>query len=642
MSQVGRRLPAGADVQPDGSTHFRVWAPRPRDIRLVIEDSASSVKEIALESEDSGYFSVLVPQAGAGCRYRYRLDGRLFADPASRFQPDGPFGASQIVDPTQYRWRDASWDGITRRGQVLYELHVGTFTREGTWRAAMEHLSKLKRIGITAVEVMPVSDFAGRFGWGYDGVFPYAPTRLYGRPDDFRAFVDLAHEVGLGVILDVVYNHFGPSGCVHREYAEAYFTRQYENEWGDALNFDEPDSQPVRDYFVANAAYWIDEFHLDGLRLDAVHSINDRSPDHIVAAVARRAREAARGRSVAIIAENERQQTHLLRAAHRHGGIDAVWNDDFHHSAVVALTGRREAYYSDHHGTPQEFISAAKYGYLFQGQRYAWQKQSRGTRTDGIPPAAFVTFIENHDQIANSGHGSRLHRCAAPGQYRAVTALFLLLPSTPMLFQGQEFGASSPFLYFADHDGELAEAVQKGRAAFMSQFPSLASPDAQAQLPAPHDPATFERCKLQWDERVEHLAHRLLYEDLLALRRDEAAFRQQQAGAVDGALLGNEAFVLRYATAAPADERLLVVNLGPDLVAGSFAEPLTAPPTGFVWRMRWSSEHAQYGGLGAHDIVTSAGWRVPGYSATVLVPARGSAEREGGPVETQDGSTRTS
>lgn len=617
-SRLARRLPTGADVRPDGSTHFRVWAPRPREIQLVIETAQGAKRDIPLEAESDGFHSVRVPDIGAGTRYRYRLEGRLFADPTSRFQPEGPFGPSEVVDPGAYRWRDTSWRGITLRGQVLYELHIGTFTPDGTWRAAIDRLADLVRLGVTAVEVMPVAEFPGRFGWGYDGVFPYAPTRLYGTPDDFRAFVDAAHDRGLGVILDVVYNHLGPSGCVHREYAPAYFTRRYDNEWGDALNVDGPDAAPVREYCAANAGYWIDEFHLDGLRLDAMHSINDRSPESIVAAVARRAREAAGPRQVLVIAENERQDTTLLRARYRDGaGLDAAWNDDFHHSALVALTGRREAYYSDHHGTPQEFISAAKYGYLFQGQRYAWQKQPRGARTDGLPPEAFVTFLENHDQIANSGPGLRLHQRTGPGRYRAFTALLLLLPSTPMLFQGQEFGSSSPFLYFADHEGELAEAV---RAAFMAQFPSVAAPDAQAQLPAPHDPRTFERCKLRWDERLAHAEHRRLYEDLLAMRRDDEAFRQERAGALDGSVLGLGAFVLRFSTASARDERLLVINFGTDLIAGSFAEPLVAPPPGCTWRVRWSSEHVRYGGAGAHEVATADGWRIPGESATVLAP----------------------
>jgi maltooligosyltrehalose trehalohydrolase len=430
LSRANRRLSVGADVQADGSTHFRVWAPRPRKIRLVIEDPVGGEREVFLDRESDGFVSARVSDVGVGTRYRYRLDSRLFADPASRFQPEGPFGPSEVVDPTAYQWKDRSWRGITLRGQVLYELHIGTFTPEGTWHAAVERLGDLARLGVTTVEVMPVAEFPGRFGWGYDGVFPYAPTRLYGTPDDFRAFVDAAHRLGLGVILDVVYNHLGPSGCVHREFAPAYFTRRYENEWGEALNFDGPDAAPVRDYFVANAAYWIDEFHLDGLRLDAVHSIHDRSPESIVVAVTRRVREAAGGRSVVVIAEDERQDTTLLRGRYQNNvGLDAAWNDDFHHSIVVALTGRREAYYSDHYGTPQELISAAKYGYLFQGQRYAWQQQPRGGRSDGLPPEAFVTFIENHDQVANSGLGARLHQRGDPNRYRAVVALLLLMPS---------------------------------------------------------------------------------------------------------------------------------------------------------------------------------------------------------------------
>jgi maltooligosyltrehalose trehalohydrolase len=620
MSQVRRRLPVGADPQPDGSTHFRVWAPTPRDVALVIEDANGKHQEVALTNDGEGYFTALVPDVGPGRRYWYRLDGRLFVDPASRFQPDGPFAASQIVDPSLFRWRDASWTGITMRGQVFYELHVGTFTRAGTWSAATEHLERLKGVGITAVEVMPVSEFPGRFGWGYDGVCPYAPYHVYGTPDDFRTFIDRAHHLGLGVILDVVYNHFGPSGAVHREYAQAYFADRYENEWGDPLNFDGSDAAPVREYFTANAAYWIAEFHLDGLRLDAIQSIYDSSPDHLVAAVTRHARQAAGTREIVIVAENERQDTRHLRLNPAHGGVDAAWNDDFHHSAVVAMTGRREAYYSDHRGSPQEFISAAKRGYLFQGQRYNWQRKPRGTRTDGIPPTAFVNFIENHDQIANSGDGSRLHQRVSPGRYRACTALLLLLPSTPLLFQGQEFGASTPFLYFADHEGELADAVSAGRATFVSQFPSLATKAAQARLAAPHDPTTVERCTLRWDEWETNQAHRRLHTDLLALRCNDVAFRQQRQGGIDGAVLGHEAFVLRYATRDARDERLLVINFGPDLVENSFAEPLVAPPDGCVWRMHWSSEEISYGGVGAYPIVTESGWRVPAHSATVLAP----------------------
>jgi maltooligosyltrehalose trehalohydrolase len=621
MSDVLRRYPAGAETQPDGSTHFRVWAPEPRRIALRIVCPNGSQREIALERESDAYYSARVPDAAAGTRYLYVLDGDTLPDPASRFQPDGPFGPSEVVDPLRFQWQQPSPPGVELSGQVLYELHVGTFTPEGTWRSAIEKLAWLADLGVTTVEVMPVADFPGRFGWGYDGVFPYAPAHQYGMPDEFRAFVDRAHAAGLAVILDVVYNHLGPDGCVFGRYAKAYYSQTYSNEWGDPLNFDGPDAGPARDYFASNAAYWIDEFKLDGLRLDATQTIHDRSPRHIIAEIGCRARSAAQGRPIILVAESEAQAARLVRPLDVSGyGLDAVWNDDFHHSAIAAITGKREAYYSDHHGTPQELISAAKRGYLFQGQRYAWQRQPRGTRTDGIRAAAFVTYLENHDQIANSGDGSRVRFQTSPGRYRAMTALLLLMPGTPMLFQGQDFGASAPFMYFADHKPELAEAVQRGRAEFIRQFPSLASASAQQRLPVPHDSETFERCKLNWDEREVNASLVRLHRDLLSLRRTDAAFRAQNARALDGAVLGAELFVLRYASPSPEDERLLVVNFGPAVEAPSIAEPLVAPPDGHTWEIRWSSAEPEYGGYGTPSVVTDAGWRIPAHAAVVLRP----------------------
>jgi len=620
MSSVARRFPAGAEPQPGGGVHFRVWAPTPASISLVLQREDEGLHEFPLVREAQGYLAAYVEEATAGARYWYRVDGDLVPDPASRWQPDGPFGPSAVVDPSQFSWALQQLPGLTMHGQVVYEMHVGTFTRQGTWLSAASKLPLLARTGITVIEVMPVAEFPGRFGWGYDGVFPFAPTRLYGTPDDFRAFVDAAHRYGLAVILDVVYNHLGPDGCVFGRFAKDYFA-PHSNDWGEGLNFDGPTAGPVREFFSSNAAYWIDEYRLDGLRLDATQSLHDTSEEHIIALIGREARAAAGDRQIVLIAENEPQHIRLVRPLFEGGyGLDALWNDDFHHSASVALTGRREAYFSDQRGSPQEFIAAAKYGYLFQGQRYNWQKQPRGSRADGLEPATFVNFIENHDQLANSGDGSRIRMRTSPGRYRAMTALFLLMPGTPMLFQGQEFGASTPFLYFADHNPELAAAVQKGRAEFMSQFPSMASGETQRRLPVPHDPETFRRSTLDWAEYERNECHRQLHQDLLALRRREKCFSAQRAGAVDGAVLAPEAFVLRFAEDAPRDERLLCVNFGPDLVAGSFPEPLVAPPDGCIWRVRWSSEDPKYGGMGTPEVVGERGWMIPGHSAVVLEP----------------------
>ncbi|HEY0963045.1 MAG TPA: malto-oligosyltrehalose trehalohydrolase [Pseudomonadales bacterium] len=620
QTQPLRRIPIGAEAQADGSTHFRVWAPDPASLLLVVE-RGGEMHELPLVREDGGYYHAIVPDAHVGTRYWYRLNGTLVPDPASRFQPEGPFGPSEVVDPARFRWSDADWRGITLDGQVIYEMHIGTFTEEGTWRAAIDKLPLLAELGVTVLEVMPVADFPGKFGWGYDGVFPYAPTRLYGQPDDFRAFVDRAHGLGLAVILDVVYNHLGPDGCVFSKFAQAYFTKRFDNEWGDALNFHHTEAAPAREYWCANAAYWIDEFHLDGLRLDATQVIFDDSPEHILACIGEHARTAAKGRKIVLIAENEPQHVRLVQPRDAGGfGLDALWNDDVHHSAVVALTGRSEAYYSDHRGTPQEFISAARHGYLFQGQRYGWQKNARGTRVRGLAPSCFVNFIENHDQVGNTGDGSHMHRRTSPGRLRAMTAYMILAPGTPMLFQGQEFASSRCFLYFADHKPELAAAVQKGRAQFMQQFPSL---HATAALQVPHDFNRYEHCKLDWSEWDTNRAVRSLHADLIALRRRDRAFRPQSFALVDGAVLSPEAFVLRYVTpdADDLEERLLLVNLGTDLVASSFAEPLVAPPDGCTWVLAWSSEAPEYGGNGTPNL-THEGWRIPGHAAFVLRPER--------------------
>jgi maltooligosyltrehalose trehalohydrolase len=621
-----RRLPIGAEPVPpsggDRRVHFRVWAPAAGSVDVVIAgrgDHGSFSASLAAES--NGYFSGLV-NAAAGDRYRFRLDAgdRLYPDPASRFQPDGPSGPSEIVDP-DFAWTDSGWQGVSRHGQVIYELHVGTFTREGTWEAAARELAELHDLGVTVVELMPVADFEGRFGWGYDGVDLFAPTHLYGSPDDLRRFVDRAHAVGIGVILDVVYNHLGPVGNYLRPFSPSYFTDRYDNEWGDAINFDGDDAGPVREFFIANAGYWIDEFHLDGLRLDATQQIFDASARNVMLEIGLEVRRRANGRSTLIVAENEPQVTRLVRPEGEGGfGLDALWNDDFHHSAMVALTGRAEAYYSDTYGEPQEFISAAKYGHLYQGQHYDWQRNARGTPGLALEPVNFVTYLQNHDQVANSGRGLRGHQLTSPARWRAMTALLLLMPSTPMLFQGQEFCSSSPFLYFADFEEELAAAVRKGRAEFLTQFPSLRAFEATATLNDPGSPETFSRCKLDFSERVSHADAYALHRDLLRVRRDTAAFRAPRRGGVDGAVLAAGAFALRFFSLEEGD-RLLIVNLGRDVDRPSFAEPLLAPPENCEWRVQWASEDPRYGGLGMPDLFPDRRWHLPAESAVILAPA---------------------
>ncbi|HEX6746146.1 MAG TPA: malto-oligosyltrehalose trehalohydrolase [Longimicrobium sp.] len=627
-----RRLSAGAEVLPAGGVHFRVWAPKRSRVEVVIEGGpGAGAAPSALRAEGDGWFSGAVASAAAGTLYRYRLDGGdAFPDPASRFQPAGPHGPSEVVDPDSFAWTDGEWRGVPAKGQVIYELHVGCFTPEGTWAAAAEQLPQLARLGITLLEVMPVAEFPGEFGWGYDGVDLYAPTRLYGRPDHFRRFVDRAHAAGMGVILDVVYNHLGPDGNYLTEFGDSWFTDRHETEWGDPVNFYGPGSGPVREFYVQNAAYWIREFHLDGLRLDATQNIYDREPRHVVAELARAAREAAATRTLFIVAENEPQETVLVRPAGEGGwGLDAMWNDDFHHAAMVALTGRAEAYYSDYRGTPQELVSAAKWGFLFQGQRYGWQKQRRGTPSFGVPAHAFVTFIQNHDQVANSDSGKRIHQLASPPRVRAMTALALLMPGTPMLFMGQEFAASARWVYFADHEPELAEKVYAGRKEFLAQLPSIAAPEMQARIPDPADRATFEACKLDLHERETNAAAYALHRDLLRLRRETSAFAAQDAARMHGAVLGPAALCLRFLH--EDGDRLLVVNLGTQVDLAPAPEPLLAPPPGMRWETVWSSESPEYDGAGTPPVETpGGGWLLPGETAVVLAPApQEEAEEEG-------------
>jgi maltooligosyltrehalose trehalohydrolase len=570
-----------------------------------------------MERGPDGFHALFVAGLKPGARYGFLLDGQgPFPDPASRAQPDGPHELSAVVTAEGFGWRDAEWRGSRIEGQVIYEMHVGAFTPEGTWRAAIDKLPHLRDLGVTLIEMMPVATFPGEFGWGYDGVTLFAPAKQYGEPDDLRAFIDSAHRLSIGVILDVVYNHLGPDGNYLARFSDRYFTTAYDNDWGDALDFEAPNA-PMRQLVLENARYWIQDFHFDGLRLDATQSIFDASRDHVVTELVRTCRAATR-RDIVVIGENEPQHSSLLRTSRHEGqGLDALWNDDFHHSAMVAATGRNDAYYEDHFGEPQEFVSAAKHGFLFQGQRYAHQDKRRGEPALSLAPVHFVNFIQNHDQIANSGQGRRLHQATSPGRNRALTALMLLMPGTPMLFQGQEFASSAPFLYFADHKAELAEQVAAGRRTFLRQFESLSSVTMSSRLQAPHARETFQASKLDWSEVSAHQEILALHRDIIALRQGDEIISGRKRLSVDGSVLGHDAFLLRYCGEG-GDDRLLFFNLGRDLRRRSIPDPLVAPPIGRGWSLAWSSDHPDYAGDGVIEIERSDGWVIPGESACVL------------------------
>jgi maltooligosyltrehalose trehalohydrolase len=611
-----RKLPIGAE-KVEGRIDFSVWAPDCREAELVIEQPEAQVLSMSREKDDR--FHAMMDDPQQPVLYRFRLDGKepLLPDPASRFQPQGPEGPSEVIDPSLFAWTDQNWPGVRLEGQVIYEMHVGTFTPQGDWLAAARQLPELAGIGISVIELMPIADFPGRFGWGYDGVNLFAPSHLYGRPDDLRRFVDTAHGLGIAVILDVVYNHLGPEGNFLPVFSRSYLTDRYECEWGEAINFDGPGSQPVREFYIANASHWIEEYHFDGFRLDATQQIFDQSRPGILAEIVENARRVASGRQVLIIGENEPQRVELLNPANEGGAdFDALWNDDFHHAMLVALTGRAEAYYSDYRGTPQEIVSVARHGFLYQGQRSRWQEQPRGTSSSGVPPARLVCYIENHDQVANSAWGHRIGRLTSPGRHRAATALLLLGPWTPMVFQGQEYAATTPFVFFADHKEEIARLTAQGRREFLSQFPGVSTEAMQRALMDPAKEETFQLSKLDFRQREQNARFYAMFKDLVSLRKTDAVFSLQGQLGIDGAVLSERAFVLRFF--GHEADRILIVNLGSDLYFGPVSEPLLAPPRDRKWRMLFSTEDPTYGGSGTAEVILDDGWRIAAESAAVF------------------------
>jgi maltooligosyltrehalose trehalohydrolase len=601
-------------------TSFRVWAPRARQLDVVIESPLTA--EYPLQPEGNGYFSTqaAVP---AGALYKYRVDGKgPYPDPCSRFQPSGPHGPSQVVDRTAYAWSDNDWRGAHLHGQVMYELHIGAFTPEGTFDAAIAKLPYLKDLGVTMVEILPIVECPGRWNWGYDGVQLFAPYQVYGDHDAPKRFIDAAHRLGLAVILDVVYNHLGPDGNYLKCFSADYFSTEHHTEWGEALNFDGPGRRGTRDFVVANACYWIGEFHLDGLRLDATQSLFDSSKRHIVAELTAAARQAAGGRSIVIVAENEPQRgEHMNPVAAGGFALDGMWNDDFHHSARVALTGTRDGYFHGYTGRAQEFISAVKRGFLYQGQYYPWQEKSRGSLLPRSRAAQCINYLQNHDQVANSCLGDRVHTSVAPARYRALTAVLLLAPQTPLLFMGQEFLASSRFMFFADHHAELGKLVHAGRRKFLQQFRAYADEAVQQAIPDPAALDTFMNSKLDWDQAAQHEPALAMHRELLRLRREDPVISLLDSAAIDGATLSERAFVLRWFNDEHGD-RLLVVNLGQELLLEPAPEPLLAPALRTHWEPLWSSEDFRYGGHGRVNPVNARQqWRIPGDCAVLLRPS---------------------
>jgi maltooligosyltrehalose trehalohydrolase len=540
------------------ATAFRVWAPDHETIELVL--NRSDVRP--LSREHGGYWYGRYHDVKPGARYCYRIDrnpSRTFPDPASRFQPEGVHGPSEIIDASCFRWTDAAWHAPALDRLVFYELHVGTFTPEGTFAAAIERLPYLADLGVTAIELMPVADFPGDRNWGYDGVALFAPARCYGRPDDLRALVDAAHRHGLGVFLDVVYNHFGPDGAYANVFSSHYFTESHRSPWGMGVNLDDVHSAEVRRFFIENAIYWVNDFHVDGLRVDATHALKDDSSPHFLAELSSTVRAHA-ARPVILIAEDHRNLEALAVPQASGGlGFDAVWADDFHHQARVHTARDRDGYYADFSGSIQDLAVTLRGGWFFRGQRSAYLGHERGTDPAALLPRQFVICIQNHDQIGNRADGARLHHQIDLAAYRALSVLLLLAPQTPLLFMGQEWAASTPFLFFTDHHEELGKLVTAGRRNEFSRFAAFTDPSRRAGIPDPQSLDTFERSRLRWDEATTtpHAGVAQLYRRVLAIRRGQPAWQERSRDSYRVDVLDEHTLALEFTN----DPWLIVARL---------------------------------------------------------------------------------
>jgi malto-oligosyltrehalose trehalohydrolase len=518
-TRIARRrhsMPFGAEPLADGRVRFRLWAPAARQIELVLEDTHEP-RSLPVSAAGDGWFETITTEARVGSRYRYRIDGGApVPDPASRRNPQDVHGPSEVVDPESFAWDDEAWRARPWSEAVVYELHVGTFSAEGTFAGVARKLDHLAQLGVNVIQLMPVADFPGRRGWGYDGALPYAPDSVYGTPDELKSLIAAAHHHGIAIMLDVVYNHFGPEGNYLHLYAPQFFSDSHSTPWGAAINFDGSGSRTVRDFFIHNALYWLEEYHFDGLRLDAVHSIRDDSDTHVLTELARAVRSGpGRGRPVYLVLENGANQARFLGPPGAPETFDAQWNDDFHHCLHTILTGETQGYYVDYATDSHPLLCRClATGFAYQGERSEHSGARRGEPSRHLPPTAFLGFLQNHDQIGNRAFGERIGQLAGSEEaLRAAVAVLLLAPSPPMLFMGEEWSAPEPFPYFCDLDPALAESVRSGR---RREFPLLAD-----RLSDPTDPATADSARLDWNRLHEPQHTRWLdhYRRLLAVRR---------------------------------------------------------------------------------------------------------------------------
>jgi malto-oligosyltrehalose trehalohydrolase len=558
----------------DGRVRFRLWAPGASRVDLCLRDGTQAPM-LAMTAENEGWFELITGAASVGSHYRYRIDGKqLVPDPASRHQPEDVHGPSEVVDPESWPWADQAWPGRPWEEAVIYELHIGTFTPEGTFRAAAQKLKSLAEWGVTAVQLMPVAEFPGCRDWGYDGVALFAPESFYGSPDDLKSLVQTAHALGLMVLLDVVYNHFGPEGNYLHLYAPGFFTEKHQTPWSAAIDFEGRDSHWVRQFFIHNALYWLEEFHLDGLRLDAVHAIFDDSEPHILDELAEAVRlTIGRSRYVHLVLENDRNAAHFLNRdmQGQASRYDAQWNDDIHHALHVMLTGETRGYYIDYADRPVQHLGRCLCeGFAYQGEPSAYRAgETRGEPSGHLPPTAFVAFLQNHDQVGNRAFGERIVELAPAEAVRAATAVLLLAPSPPQLFMGQEWGSRQPFAFFCDFEPALAERVTEGRRLEFARFPEFADPASRERIPDPAALATFRQSLLDWETADTEQGRRWLafHRDLLALRHREITPRLPgiRGGAARFQAIGDRALRVQWQLG-EGSLLYLTANFGPERI----------------------------------------------------------------------------